>query len=626
MINKKKQKNSAGQTLVEFALILPVLLLTLMGIADFGRAYAVYSNLFNSAREGTRYGVVHPLDLAGVEFATHDKIELVDPAEVVVTVYYDHGPSTATFTDPAQVEMGDRVIVEVEHDLEMITPPIRLLITTLNIHTVAARTIRTVAGAGVPPPPPPPGTPTSTPGTATPGTGTPGPSPTPGTATVTPTPGTGTPTPTPDGKVPIQIDVPLEDGDLQVTGIAEPGETIQLRNIQTGYEHTTVVAGDGTFIFAPLGEPLRAGNVVRVQGYGSVDFAIVEGVVTPTPTATPTATPTPTPTPANQYIILEPECGPVGNAQTIRVKGFQWPTNRKAILIYWDGVLVHTKDPPSSEFTVDIVVDVTAGMHTVRAETEQKPEDYNDEKPYEAPCPVTPTPTADQPNLIIEEINLENTGDISTYDPLTFTVAVRNVGVAAANSLFWVDLYADPPSQPPTASELRGQTSIGWGAVSALAQGGIFSLTIHYNEGFSSIDDHVVYALADTWEQIAEESEDDNVSDPETVSVTSQGTPPPPTPTPAGDGSISGSTWLFINDDLVPQGRVNVYCYDGGSLIAQTLSDQDGYYLLEGIPAGSYMIIGETYIDGTLYADDVSNIPVQSGQTTENVTLVLHEQ
>lgn len=49
-----------GQTLVEFALILPIFLFLLIIIFDFGRAVYYYNAIHNAAREGARYGVIHP--------------------------------------------------------------------------------------------------------------------------------------------------------------------------------------------------------------------------------------------------------------------------------------------------------------------------------------------------------------------------------------------------------------------------------------------------------------------------------------------------------------------------------------------------------------------------------------
>lgn len=47
-----------GQTLVEFALILPIFLLTLIGTMDFGLGIYYYNSISYLAREGARAGVV----------------------------------------------------------------------------------------------------------------------------------------------------------------------------------------------------------------------------------------------------------------------------------------------------------------------------------------------------------------------------------------------------------------------------------------------------------------------------------------------------------------------------------------------------------------------------------------
>jgi Flp pilus assembly protein TadG len=60
MKNKQILSNhiKKGQTLVEFALVIPVLLLLLLGFLDLGRALFYYSSLSNAVREGTRSGIV----------------------------------------------------------------------------------------------------------------------------------------------------------------------------------------------------------------------------------------------------------------------------------------------------------------------------------------------------------------------------------------------------------------------------------------------------------------------------------------------------------------------------------------------------------------------------------------
>jgi len=52
-------RHPRGQTLAEFALILPILLLILMGIFDFGRAIVAYNTLSEAARNGARVSIVN---------------------------------------------------------------------------------------------------------------------------------------------------------------------------------------------------------------------------------------------------------------------------------------------------------------------------------------------------------------------------------------------------------------------------------------------------------------------------------------------------------------------------------------------------------------------------------------
>jgi len=53
-----KHKTHPGQTLVEFALVFPILLALLLGFFDLGRALFYRSSLTNAVREGARAGIV----------------------------------------------------------------------------------------------------------------------------------------------------------------------------------------------------------------------------------------------------------------------------------------------------------------------------------------------------------------------------------------------------------------------------------------------------------------------------------------------------------------------------------------------------------------------------------------
>lgn len=52
-------RGRAGQSLVEMAMVLPVLTFLTFGLVDFGRAYYFQVSVTNSAREGARVGILN---------------------------------------------------------------------------------------------------------------------------------------------------------------------------------------------------------------------------------------------------------------------------------------------------------------------------------------------------------------------------------------------------------------------------------------------------------------------------------------------------------------------------------------------------------------------------------------
>jgi Flp pilus assembly protein TadG len=54
----RRERGQDGVALVEFALVLPMLLLFLVGLTDLGRAVYYMNTMENAAREGARVGIV----------------------------------------------------------------------------------------------------------------------------------------------------------------------------------------------------------------------------------------------------------------------------------------------------------------------------------------------------------------------------------------------------------------------------------------------------------------------------------------------------------------------------------------------------------------------------------------
>ena len=100
-----------GQALVEFALVLGLFLILLMGIVDFGLALSSRVSLTNAAREGARLGAVQASS-TDIQNRVQDTFDASS---------YCPMAGTATVTG-AQGQPGDTVTVTVQCDYKLITP------------------------------------------------------------------------------------------------------------------------------------------------------------------------------------------------------------------------------------------------------------------------------------------------------------------------------------------------------------------------------------------------------------------------------------------------------------------------------------------------------------------------
>ena len=64
---KRRDRRQRGQSLAEFALLLPLLLTILFGTIDIGRAFYTYVSLTNAAREAARYAAVNGTNASSSE-------------------------------------------------------------------------------------------------------------------------------------------------------------------------------------------------------------------------------------------------------------------------------------------------------------------------------------------------------------------------------------------------------------------------------------------------------------------------------------------------------------------------------------------------------------------------------
>lgn len=112
----EKSKREDGQAMVEFALILPIFLLILCGIIDFGWLFYNQLSLNNACREGARYAVVNTAENA-------DTLAIINHIEnSATTVFANDGVDiTVTYSSPGDPTSGD-VTVSMEAEISFFTP------------------------------------------------------------------------------------------------------------------------------------------------------------------------------------------------------------------------------------------------------------------------------------------------------------------------------------------------------------------------------------------------------------------------------------------------------------------------------------------------------------------------
>jgi len=105
-----KRNDTRGQAVLELALVLPLLLIVVFGITEFGRAWMTVNVLTSAAREGCRLAVVTGPDVAAVNARVR---EVCDAARI--------NPSSVVVIGPDPLDVSRRVTVTVETNFGVVT-------------------------------------------------------------------------------------------------------------------------------------------------------------------------------------------------------------------------------------------------------------------------------------------------------------------------------------------------------------------------------------------------------------------------------------------------------------------------------------------------------------------------
>jgi len=146
VLNREK-----AQTMVEFALVFPMVLLITYGIIEFGRMVFIYTTVTSAAREAARYGAAAGDNAGGIPYykdcdgiVAAAKRAAILNSITVDEIWYDHGPGTTpqvanTCVLPFEIEFGDRIGVHVTALFKPIIPIVG--VGNVNFTAQNARTI-----------------------------------------------------------------------------------------------------------------------------------------------------------------------------------------------------------------------------------------------------------------------------------------------------------------------------------------------------------------------------------------------------------------------------------------------------------------------------------------------------
>jgi len=115
----RRQEKENGQSLLEMALILPVLIIILAGVLDLGRLYYAYVSVTDAAAEGAAYAAMHP------EQSSRD--EVLKRAQEASKGLVQVDPN-AVQVDCPTVASGAPITVTVSYSFTVATPFINAIV------------------------------------------------------------------------------------------------------------------------------------------------------------------------------------------------------------------------------------------------------------------------------------------------------------------------------------------------------------------------------------------------------------------------------------------------------------------------------------------------------------------
>jgi Flp pilus assembly protein TadG len=154
-----RKEREHGATIVEFAFLLPILIILIFGIVEFGRLGFAFTEVWSAAREGARYattvgdangdGVPNFVDCDGIRDAARDKLAMssLDDGQILVD-YSDAGGTLLANCqggpDPqaaGTISTGTQIKVTTVGTFDAIVPVIAVFLDGIVLDSSQVRTV-----------------------------------------------------------------------------------------------------------------------------------------------------------------------------------------------------------------------------------------------------------------------------------------------------------------------------------------------------------------------------------------------------------------------------------------------------------------------------------------------------
>jgi Flp pilus assembly protein TadG len=148
-------RNSRGQTLVEFAIVMPIIAMVVLGLVDLGRAVYSYNTLAQSARQGARTAIVNQNVTNVTNQAISSAASLgLTAANIDVcfkesdTTLQDCSSATADDCPQSVRVIGCLALVRTHFNYQPMTPIVSLFLSSIPLSSTSVGTIEYVCPTG----------------------------------------------------------------------------------------------------------------------------------------------------------------------------------------------------------------------------------------------------------------------------------------------------------------------------------------------------------------------------------------------------------------------------------------------------------------------------------------------